>query len=73
MNSPEMMINLDDILSEKLMPMSLLYIEGPKGNDILSSGNVKLESFNNITNAMMRANPMDGDVNSAFKFMKFHR
>lgn len=61
------MINVDDILSEKLMPVSMFMIGGEKD---YKNRNVT-EVFNNITNLI--ENVGQGDFENAFGMMDFHR
>lgn len=72
LNSPDMMINLNDILSEKLMPMSILYIEGSKYGNIPTSETANPNSFDNFTSLMVHSSSV-GDKDSAFSLMQFHR
>lgn len=69
MNRDSMAIDVNDILSEKLMPMSILYLEGTtkNSNDTIDEANF----LNNITSNLRSS--FVGDIDSAISLMNFHR
>lgn len=64
-------IDMNDILNEKMMPMSMVYVESSSKNPSLQfngdSGNI----LGNITNNMRSTSI--GDFGSALNLMHFHR
>lgn len=65
MNRDLMVIDVNDILSEKLMPLSFLYVQEP-----IKSDNVSIYSRND--NELFQSNSV-ADFESAFNLMQFHR
>lgn len=64
-NQDLMAIDLNDILSEKLMPMSVFHMTGSSNSDIMSMDkNRDYQLFHTNSPA---------DFNSAFNLMQFHR
>lgn len=63
----EMAIDINDIMSDKMMPTSFFVIEGSNSIDNATASSL----FNNITSVLLPKN--DGDFQSAYKLMKFHR
>lgn len=63
----EMAIDIGDIMSDKLMPTSFFMIEGTSSIDNATTSVL----FNNITSALLPQN--DGNFQSAFDAMRFHR
>lgn len=64
-NRDLMAIDVNDILSEKLMPLSLLYLKESNHNNNVSSGT-------NSDKQLFHSDSMS-DFNSAFDLMQFHR
>lgn len=60
-----MSIDLNDILNEKLMPMSVLYVKGSHNSDNLS---IPKNDEKQLIQAISHA-----DFDSAFHLMQFHR
>lgn len=63
----EMAIDINDIMSDKLMPTSFFVIEGTEPIDNATTSNL----FNNITSVLLPK--IDGNFQSAYKLMNFHR
>lgn len=63
-------IDVNDILNEKLMPMSLIYLESNGRNPYEPSGG-ESNTFGNSTNNMRPTSI--GDFGSALNLMNFHR
>lgn len=63
----EMAIDINDIMSDKLMPTSLFVIEGSNTIDNVTASDL----FKNITSVLLPKN--DGNFQSAYNLMKFHR
>lgn len=66
MNRDLMSIDLNDILNEKLMPMSVLYVKGSHNSDNLSIQK-------NNENQLIHPSHSHADFGSAFHLMQFHR
>lgn len=64
----EMAIDINDIMSDKLMPTSFFVIESLNAIENATTSNLL---FNNITSVLLPKN--DGNFQSAFNLMKFHR
>lgn len=65
LNRDLMVIDVNDILSEKLMPMSFLYVQEPSKMD-----NVSMNA--RTDNELFESNSV-ADFDSAFNLMQFHR